>query len=392
MSPSVLMAALWCFPPPVPPGQDDGLPPPPPAESVDDDTNPDSPEGGGDASDGDDPSDVPFDAEPADGGPDESADESDEGSTAPADSGDPNLEYGEPGDGPNLEYADEPPPDPDLQYADEVDEPEFRYADADGTRPDIPSEDAIAGATQVGAAREVGQRGSDASPQRFAMELKFGPYLPRVDAAAQGGGFGPYATVFGETDDSGVVNGQPRPGLLSVLSFEWQFYNLGGPFSIGTTVGFFRDSADALLANPGPDENVRSEADSTSFLVVPITVLVGYRFELLADRFKVPIVPYARGGLGYGLWWSFDGTGAASENNAGVPGRGGSFGWQVNLGGMLRLDFISPGGIRELDRTTGINHVYLFGEFQISRLNGFTDGARLAVGDDTWLLGLAVEF
>lgn len=369
MNPSVLTAVLWCFPPPVPPEQTDV--PPPPADAAAE---------GEEAS----PEDAPAEEAPADGdAPMEDA---------PVEqAAEPTLEYGEPSDAGDLQYADEAAPGPQLDYAEPAPDESVRYAEVDGRRSDVPSKDAIAGANS-GITRRAPRQKPEGSPQRFAMELKFGPYLPRVDAAAGGDGFGPYATIFGQTDDSGVVNAQPDPGLFSVLGFEWQFYNLGGPFSIGTTVGFFRDTADALLANPEDGENVRSEADTTSFLVVPITVLLGYRFELLADRYKVPIVPYARGGLGYGLWWSFDGTGNASENEAGVPGRGGSFGWQVNLGGMLRLDFLSPGTARQLDRTTGINHVYLFGEYQFSRLNGFTDGARLAVGDDTWLVGLAVEF
>jgi hypothetical protein len=120
-------------------------------------------------------------------------------------------------------------------------------------------------------------------------------------------------------------------------------------------------------------------------------LLLGYRFELLADRFRVPLVPYARGGIGYGFWWEKKG-GRISTNDAGQKAHGGSFGWQVNLGLMLRLDFIERGAAYDLDRLTGINHTYLFGEWQFSHLDGFGSDKAMSVGDDTFTVGLAVAF
>ena len=230
------------------------------------------------------------------------------------------------------------------------------------------------------------------SPQRFAMEIKFGPYLPEVDRGYQGEGLGPYARVFGRTDDLGIATDDPRAGLMSVLSFEWQFFYLAGPFSIGLQAGFFRDTARALVDDPGAGEAVRSEADSVSFSVVPLAVLAGYRFEMLADRWRVPLVPYFRTGLNYAFWWSRDGSGDISRNADGEKGHGGTWGWQINPGLMLRMDFLEPGTAKKLDLSTGINHTYLFGEYQLARIAGFGQDAAMQVGDSTWLVGLAVEF
>lgn len=259
----------------------------------------------------------------------------------------------------------------------------------------VPSEEAIA-RESTAELDKPGRRGRfkpDGSPQRFALEFKIGPYLPNVDRRYDGPGLGPYSTIFGPTDDLGAATGEAKVGVMPAFGFDWQFVYLGGPFGIGTQIAFFRDKARALIAEPNPGENVRSEADSTRFAMVPISLLASYRFELLADKFRwVPLVPYAKAGLTYAFWWTRDGSGDISENAAGQKGRGGVLGWQLNAGGMLRLDFIEPGTAKKLDRTTGINHTYVFGELQVSRLANFGAGNSIALGDTTWFVGLAMEF
>jgi hypothetical protein len=307
---------------------------------------------------------------------------------------DPILPYGEPRDpSEGLEYADETPPPIELEYAEETPPPPELDYDQTHQR-EAPSKEALA--RQGDEENDLGKRGYQAreeSPQRFALEIKFGPYLPDIDRAYAGAGLGPYATVFGEQGDDGIATGKPKKGLFSVLGFEWQFYHLGGSFSLGTTIGMFRDKAQALQVEPDADGNYRNKADQATFNVVPITLLLGYRFELLADRFKVPLVPYARGGLAYGFWWATKGDrGDISTTMDGQKTRGGSLGWQANLGLMLRLDFIDRAAAVDLDRNTGVNHTYLFGEWQFSHLDGFGSAKRLSVGDDTFLVGFAIAF
>lgn len=361
MSAALLTSLLWAFAPP-PPG-DSGEQPAPSEEGP--------------------PAELPAESEaPTEVGEDVPLDER----------YDPVLPYGEAEEQPELEFADETPPPPELEFADEAPEPEQPDYDQTRQRPP-PSDEALE--RESDERDELGKQqfqGRQESPQRFAIELKFGPYLPNVDTRWTGAGLGPYATIYGRTDELGAATGQPKQGLFSVISFEWQFVHLGGPFSLGTTVGYFRDSAAALIADTVDEgESLRSTADKTNFNVVPVTLLLGYRFELLADRVRVPLVPYARGGVAYGFWWERKG-GELSTNSAGQKSRGGSFGWQVNLGLMLRLDFIERGAALDLDRLTGINHTYLFGEWQFSHLDGFGSDKAMSVGDDTFLLGLAFEF
>ncbi|MEZ4449426.1 MAG: MXAN_2562 family outer membrane beta-barrel protein [Nannocystaceae bacterium] len=234
-----------------------------------------------------------------------------------------------------------------------------------------------------------------ASPQRFATEVKFGPFIPDIDRNYHGSDeFGPYAKIFGQTDDRGITTAEPKKGLLTALAFEWQFLNPGGigPLGLGYTFSFFRDKAQALLVDPPADGSVRSGADKTTFTVLPMALQLVFRFELLADRVNIPIVPYVKGGLAYAFWWSKNGDGNLSTNSMGVKARGGAWGWQINAGGMLRLDFLDVNDSRTLDRLTGINHTYVFGEYQLSRINNFGRANSISLGAGTWLLGLAIEF
>jgi hypothetical protein len=234
--------------------------------------------------------------------------------------------------------------------------------------------------------------GRPGSPQRFALEFKMGPFLPDIDREYTGPGLGPYATVFGKTDSTGQAIDQPKPFPMPLVAFDWQFLYLAGPLGIGVQAGFFRDKAKALIAEPMEDENLRSDADNTTFGMVPLALLLSYRLELLPDRLRVPLVPYAKAGLAYSIYWIKSGSGNIARNSRGEAGRGGVPGFQVNAGAMLRLDFLEPGTAKKLDNVTGINHTYLFGEYQVSRVNNFGAGRAPSLGDNTWFAGLAIEF
>jgi hypothetical protein len=264
----------------------------------------------------------------------------------------------------------------------------------------VPSDAAVAGQGNHELtdtlAKKKGPKRYD-SPQRFALEVKFGPYLPEIDRKYGGDGLGPYANVYGETDEDGRATGQPKKGFYGAIAIEYQIVNLAGPLGIGFQWSMFRDKAQALLADPPAEGSVRSEADTTRFSTMPLALQAVYRFELLADRWRIPLVPYAKFGLNYSFWWSKNGSGKIStikddEGNVIDKARGGAWGFQGNFGGMLRLDWLERGEARNLDRITGINHTYVFGEFQFSRVNNFGRKNSINLGDATWLVGLAIEF
>jgi hypothetical protein len=113
-----------------------------------------------------------------------------------------------------------------------------------------------------------------------------------------------------------------------------------------------------------------------------------FRVDVLARETLVPLVPYAKGGLGYALWWASDGDGLAREE--GVVGEDTSYGWQFALGGMLLLDSFDRDSAVEMDTATGVNNSYFFLEWYYSDLDCF-GGDCMQVGTSTWMLGLALE-
>lgn len=356
----LLCAPLWALSGPQPP------PPPDPDEDLEDEVELIDDSGDAEPADAE-PADPELaDPEPADEALEDDSDpaEGDEPSSVDDSITDPSTAEPAPGVIPAQGETKAPPSDAALRREDPLAQPRPRSRD---------------------------RAGRPGSPQRFALEFKMGPYLPNIDRAYSGPGLGPYASIFGETDSTGAAIDQPRQFPMPVLAFEWQLLYLAGPLGLGGQIGVFRDRANALVTAPG-DGPLRSEADETRFNMVPLALLVSYRFELLADRLGVPLVPYAKAGLAYALFWNTSGSGNLARNTQGDVARGGVPGWQLNAGAMLRLDFIEPGTAKKLDRLTGINHTYIFGEYQLSQINNFGVGQVLDLGDNTWFAGLAIEF
>jgi len=228
---------------------------------------------------------------------------------------------------------------------------------------------------------EEGVERSYASPKRYYFEFKLGPYAPNIDSEF-GGLATPYKDLFG--DGKNVLFG----GELDVELFQ-RF----GSLSVGGFLGYYKNGTQAFVdtsSGTSPSGTASRSATETPINLVPMALLAVYRFHVLATRWQVPIVPFAKLGINYTVWWVDSGDGTASYE--GKDARGGTFGWQFNAGAALLLDVLEPNAAKTMDVELGINHTYLFFEFSHIAADGFGSSSALRVGDTTWNGGIAFEF
>jgi hypothetical protein len=228
------------------------------------------------------------------------------------------------------------------------------------------------GTDEFGAYGGLEERGHLDSPQKYAFELRFGPYRPNVDDSVSGS---PYEDIFGN-----------KNRYLLGVEVDWQAIRIPyfGTFGPGAGFGYTSISADAPFTN-----SAGRSSEKTRLKIMPMYVVGVLRVDVLARETVVPLAAYAKGGLGYGLWWAMGED--KIERSQGEVGKGASYGYNFALGGMLLLDALDRRGAVEMDSITGINNAYLFFEYYLSNLDGF-GGDRMNVGTDTWMLGLALEF
>ena len=231
------------------------------------------------------------------------------------------------------------------------------------------------GVDEFGAYGGLEDRKVQESGQSTAVEIRIGRYVPNVDDEFDNGAT-PYEDSFGDGDR-----------FLFGVEVDWQLLRIPylGTLAPGLGWGFTKSSGDALLQ----DGTGRSD-QTTSLTIMPMYLVGVLRADVIARETLVPLVPYAKLGLGGALWWVSDGDDTA-RTDSGISGRGTSYGYQFALGGMLLLDFFDPSAAVEADNSIGVNNSYLFGEWYYSDLGGFGSGDSMQVGTNTWMLGLALE-
>lgn len=263
------------------------------------------------------------------------------------------------------------------------------------------------------------------SPQHFAIELKFGPYAPDIDKTPGIMGT-PFSDLFG---DSGTpIGGRPAWQLLTQVEFDYQFFSRLGTLGVGLSGGYYRISAPQLNYFPtatgsavctavdngsggrtysapmGIDASGCFSGDSNIFNLVPLELLLIYRFDWLDRRFKIPIVPYVKGGLAYSFWWNgtsgsfvanlqFEKSGSAYSPLANGPAvSGGTAGLAVHPGLALDLGVIDRQAQQIMDRELGVNRISLFCEMNYAWMTNFGVGSKLNLSNLTFSAGLLAEF
>jgi hypothetical protein len=231
----------------------------------------------------------------------------------------------------------------------------------------------------------VRERRNDYSPQNLAVEVRFGPYSPKINPG--------FTEFFGK-----------KQRYQFGVEIDWQMGRIPhlGTLGLGGSLSYTQMSganqlppSEAGLAPAGPI------GQETSLKILPMYAVGVLRIDAAARELHIPLVPYAKLGLGYALWWCNNGIATCRGYNPAEDGdtnpnavdqenkigRGASIGTQAALGMMFLLDILEPSAGLALDNETGINNSYLFLEWSMSNFAG----DQMNVGTNTWVAGLAFE-
>ena len=233
-----------------------------------------------------------------------------------------------------------------------------------------------AGAQGIDEFGTYGPERGHGSNQVGAFELRIGRYVPSIDDEFSGAAT-PYKDTFG-TDNRYSIG----------VEVDWQVLRIPYVGTLGPGFGlqYTKLSADSFLTS---DISQRAP-EKTSLTIVPLYAVAVLRVDHLARETPVPLVPYAKLGVGSAFWSASGGSGTSRAD--GATGSGFSYGPQFALGGMFLLDILDRSSANYMDDNVGVNNSYFFAEWYVSYLNGFGSGDQMQVGTNTWVLGLAMEF
>lgn len=212
------------------------------------------------------------------------------------------------------------------------------------------------------------------SPRYGSFELGAGTYRPSIDSQPGLAAPLPYQDIFG-----GGRGWMFRVGISRAI------FTYPGALEVGFRTGYFRVSDHSRQVDPatGAVTDLPS-TDTTSFNVVPTSLMLTYRFDLLADQLGVPLAPYARVALERYNWW-VSGTGSSTKTGA-------TNGYSATAGIAFLLDFLDAGLARELDADTGINHTYLFFDATKSWVKDFGSSKSWDLSDEKVSLAFGMMF
>ncbi len=232
-------------------------------------------------------------------------------------------------------------------------------------------------------------------PERVTWHagLRLGPYVPGIDAQLDmpvGSYDGPYEQMFGGYS------------VMPMLDLDRILCRGFGQLGVGISVGYMgkKERAWAADSDPMDPDRPRAEGDQNRFRMIPMSLNAVYRFSYLDDAYGIPIVPYARGGLAYYLWWVEGPDGHIAKSCIGpntddtcstTRALGGSLGLVGAIGLAVRAERIDAEAARSM-RESGIEHAGFYAEFSVGKVDGFGSEKKLSVGDATWFAGVNFEF
>lgn len=201
------------------------------------------------------------------------------------------------------------------------------------------------------------------SERGFNLNLGVGFYRPDVDS--EFGGDGPFARAFGNDERA-----------LWQMRLERLLWQKVGTLSLGLGAGYYRAKGTAFLLDGRPSE------DETFLQVVPVTLDLGYQYDMWVRR-GWGLMPFARAGLDRAFWFMSD--------QDSVDASGGTNGWHAALGLAFALDALDPESAQQLDSETGVNHTLIYAEYLMQDLSGLGSSKRLQLSDSMLSIGISLQ-
>ncbi len=220
---------------------------------------------------------------------------------------------------------------------------------------------------------------AEESPRSWTFNFRVGPYKPEIDSELSAKP-GPYESVF--QDDSAWM-------------FRWEFGRLitdvPGSIFFTAEAGWGRVKGHGIL--PGTGER---SSDTTKMNFVPLSFGIFWQMDIFARRWNVPLVPYARAGFTYSIWWIKDGVGSTAkittQSGDTLHGRGGTWGAYFGGGLRLMLDTFASQMARSFDEEMGVNDSYIFFEVLRNQQDDFGSSKSFDLSDTLLLFGLGFDF
>lgn len=257
--------------------------------------------------------------------------------------------------------------------------------------PAVASAQSWKGSSEASWRRHSSESKAQSPLESFTFEIRFGAYYPEIDE--EFGGAGPYKDFFGtgaqfyfglELDWTPIRI--PYLGRLGP-AFGWGFITMNGQAKIPT---------DATTTTT-ETETDSGTGPTTSIAIHAMHASAVLRIDEISRRTVLPIVPYAKFGLGFGVWSSSTDTGTskvcsdATDTATCIKAEGLSIGPHLALGGMLGLNWLDPRSGAMARETTGIDQAYVFGEWMWTNLDNGTGKGAMHVGTSTWVVGIALD-
>lgn len=220
------------------------------------------------------------------------------------------------------------------------------------------------------------------SAQHFAIELRFSPFTPAVDSNPSLHGATPFASTLHDSSR-----------LMFQMEFDWQALRIPhfGTLGPGIGVGYTKMSGDAQFVVPHGPNQITNSGESTSLEIFPLYAVAVLRADVVWRELRVPLVPYAKLGLGYSIWRASNTVG--TSDYAGQVGVGGSLGTEFGVGLAFNLNTFDEYSAKNFDESVGVNNTYAFAEYTRADLDGLGVQANpMRVGGQSWTFGMTVEF